>query len=768
MSGVLFDLCASARYLRQRPLLVLIAVGTLGIGVGVASALFAVIDALYVRPLPLDPGKEVVVVRALHGADESSVSRADMNDLLARAPVAAYGGTRDWGFTLVTDTGREPVDGALATAGLFEVFRIRPHLGRLLRADDERAVVVSWAAWKGRFAGDPAIVGRPITLGDDLFTIVGVLPEHFVAPSFREAEIWAPLTYDTDYRRGRDFRNLTVYARIAPPHDLRALRGNLITAARALEQRYPETNRGWSARAVPLIEFELGPVARQLLLLSVAAALLLAIALTNLATTIFSESMSRRREYGIRAAIGGSTLRLYRQLLFDNLLLCLVGGAVAVVLAFALVSLAVPRYGAAIPRVGEVAANSRVVFFALLVSSAAAALFALLSLWWSGRGEPAEHIRASSRSLVGAARLGGGTLVAVQVTLAVILVALGIRFAASYHARATADRGFDPDSLLLVRVKAAEAMNRNERVRAAADAVTDLVATPGVEAAAIASSGPMFGPGEEIETAPDAVSPHSMMRYANVDGGFFAAMRIRLVAGRTFDDGDRGTPPVVILSRSAAARFFPGADAVGKQLWLGAPKRRPHQVVGIVADVSDTRGDRGGGMDVYLPFAADPRALFFIVGRGIFPARVEPPPRLMIVSTRRMDAILDEHLLLPGLQTALLAIFALGAAILTTVAVYGMVALVTGARRDEIGIRLALGATPWQAELLLFRAILTPVITGLIAGCILLDRARDRIDPLLDARATTAWPVTIAVVFVVAVTIGSSLRSVRETARVVS
>lgn len=766
MTGLVFDLGASLRYLRQRPLLAVLAIGTLGIGLGVASALFAVIDALYVRPLPLDPRKEIVVVRATHDREVTSVSRADMNDLLGNLHVAAYGGMRDWSFALLANGTREPVGATLATAALFHVFRIQPHLGRVFRDDDSRAILVTYSAWKKRFAGDPQIVGRTLTLGDDVFTVIGVLAEHFVAPSFRDAELWAPLSYDPDYARGRELRNLIVYARLASPHELDGFRSELLFRARSLEQQHPNTNRGWSARVIPLVEYELGGVIRQLVLLGFAAALLLAMAIANLATLMLSESMSRRSEYGVRAAIGGSTFRLFRQLFLDNLLLCLIGGAAATVLAFVLLSVTKPLVASGIPRFDEVGPNARVLIFALAIAIGTAALFAVTSVWWSGRGEPAEHIRASSRSLEGAARWGSAWLVAVQVAFAFVLLALALHFGWSYFVRATADAGFDPNSLLLVRVKATTGMNREELVQGAGDAAATLSTIPGAVSVSVASSGPMFGAGEELEVATDAVSPHSMLRFSNVDHRFLSTMRIPLVAGRTFTEHDRGRPPVILISRELATRLFPLGGAVGKQLWLGAPRRYAHEIIGVAADAHDARAGRGA-VEVYLPFAQDPRAMFFLVARGTFPAQLPPLPRFMVLSKKTMRAAFDEDLLVPKLRMALLALFALGAALLATVAVYGIVTLVAHTRRSEIGLRLALGATPRDVELLLLRAILTPVAIGLAIGWLLLDLAGERVRPLLESQAMSAWPGAITAAFVLTLAIAVSLRSVRETARVV-
>lgn len=752
MSDLAFDARASLRRLRQHPLLALLAAGTLGLGLGVAVALLAVVDALYIRPLPLDREKEVAVIRA---EPDGPLSRADMNDLLARTP--AFGGMRDWSFSLRTPSGREPLSGALATPGLFDVFRVRPHLGRLFTAEDDRAgaarvALLTYASWQQRFHGDRAIVGRSVDCGD-VYTIVGVLPQNFVAPSFREADLWAPLSIDPDSPRGRGFRNLKVYARV-PHGDVDALQHEVAFGAQRLARQHPDTNRDWSARAVPLIAFELGGVLQQLAAIGVAVVLLLGMAIAALSSIVVADTMSRRSELGLRAALGGSRARLMRELLLDNVLLCAIGGFTAAIVA-ALLLTTMQRFAASsIPRFEEIAPNGRMLFAAVVATLAIAAAFAAALIAWVGRGEPAEHIRSSSRTFTSSARDASGWLVATQVTFAFVLLALVVASARGYYARITTAWGFDPDGVTLLRVRAGEVPRRSQLIANAAAAADAVAALPGASSATIVSSGPMFGAQEEIEIATDGASPLTMARYANVDSRYFTTLGIPLVAGRGFtsaDDERRGS--AIIISRVLAARLF-GGDAIGKQLWIGAEKRHPYEIIGVACDVADSRAGRSG-VAVYFPFAQDPRGLFFIAVRGdvTAPAAVAAVrrtlPDALVMSTTTMNEAIDRDRVAPRLQLLLLAIFAGGAVVLSGVAVYGMVALISAKRRAELGLRMALGASPTSAMWLLLRTLALPVCAGLACGVAALT--------FVGREAFGAVPIAVSAAFIVVLALAASM-----------
>lgn len=780
-----FDLRASIRYLRRRPLLVWLSVGTLGVGLGVASTLFGVINALYLRPLPLDPDKQVVVVRAVQaeqGLTDQSMSRHDMVDLLAdNDAVAAFGGLRDWGPALFVNDKPEPLKGIAVTPGTFDVFDVKPHLGRLFTTADNvpsrnHVVLLTWNAWKRRFGGDPNVVGRGLNLDGESFTIIGVLPQRLRAPRFAEAELWAPLSVDSDYSRGRGLRNLTIYARLAPGTDRRAFSSDLLGRAQTLAVRYPDTNAGWSARAIPLIEHELSGVLPRLLLLGAAALLLLLMACANMASLIFAESMARGSEYGLRAALGGSIWRLFRQLFADHLLLCLAGGASAVFIAWMLLAFGGGFVTSGIPRLSEIRPDGIIAVFALGASVALAVVFAAISVFWATRGEPAAHIRTSDRSVTHSApRWVSNALVASQVALAFVLLWAALSFGRAYHRLATASPGFDSRGLLLVSVQAVDRMNRQELASRSAGAVDDLPRMPGVTSATFASSGPLFGSDEQIGIATESMVMPLESRYANVDATFFECLRIPILAGERFTREHDGTgKPVVILSRSLAGRLFPRGDAVGKEVLLGN-RRTPHSIIGIAADADEARVAYGG-IHVYIPFTQDARRAYYVVVRGTGGAEVPAEavnerlrhslPGFMVLSSSTMDEMIEGHLLAPKLQVALLILFAAGAAVLAAVAVFGMVTLVASNRAGEMGLRLALGATPRQTQLLLLRAVALPVLIALALGAAIVLAGIPHVQALLSGISPTdPLPATAAVSIIAALTIAGVWRNVRTLAR---
>jgi putative ABC transport system permease protein len=781
VSSLSFDLVSSIQYLRRKPLLILLAVGTLGVGLGVASTLFGVFHALVLRPLPLDREKEVQVLRWNDTAqDERSLplSIEEVHELLEGSPtVAAFGALRDWGFPLLQNGSHMSVDAVIATPGIFEVFRVVPHLGRLYTAADDHpgrnhVVVISFDAWQSRFGGDPEIVGRTVTLGHELFTVIGVLPEEFTAPTFRDAELWAPLSVDPDYGRGRTHRSLTAYARLTAGHSVEQLGTEVRLRGARIVASYGTLERSWVPRLTALIAYQLGSVLQRLAIIGLAVGLLLIMACVNLGTVVLGESLARRTELGLRAALGGSTARLFLQLLLDNVLLCLTGGAAAVAIAAALLS-AIRRFAAAgVPRFDEVRPDGWVVLFALTVCLIMAVVFAALSVWWSSRGEPAEHIRLSGRSFAtaGSRRLLGW-LVASQIAFELVLLSLALVFALRYYSLATVRTGFDEQGLLLLRVRTTDRMSRKLIPTVSEHGREDLAGMAGASGATIASAGPMFGPLEDVDVTSAASDRRPAVRisarYANVDPHFLDLMRIPVLAGRGFTPADdaRHSTLSVIVSRSAAARLYPRDRAVGRMLLIGDPQVTA-EIIGIAGDTADARFDRGGGIDLYLPFAQDPRASYFMVIRGTtLRAATErlskSLPGFMLISAKTLEETIENHLVMPKLQMTLMLIFGIGAAVLAVVAVYGMVTLSAARRKAEMGLRLALGATPWQLRLLLIQGVAVPLSAGIGAGLAMIVLAAPRVRPLLgEISLGRPLPIATAIAAVMALAFAASWRSV--------
>ena len=540
--------------------------------------------------------------------------------------------------------------------------------------------------------------------------------------------------------------------------------------------RFSDSNRGWTARAIPLIDYELGAVLPRLLLLGAAAALLLLMACANMASLIFAESMSRGSELGLRAALGGSAARLFRQLFADHLLLCLAGGASAVAIAWALLAFAGRFEAAGIPRLGEIHPDASAAVFAFGVSIVLALAFAAISVFQAARSEPADHIRASEHSVTHSTpRWVGHALVASQVALASVLLWSALSFGRAYQRLATTDPGFDTRGIALLRLQAVGPMKRTELVGRSTEAVDDLPLMPGVASATLASSGPLFGGREDTAVATGSMITPLEMRYANVDASFFDCLHIPIVAGRRFTRGDDGRgDPVVIVSRSLANRLFPRGDAVGKQVLVGA-KRFPHTVVGVAADADEARVAQGG-IDLYIPFTQDARRVYYLVVRGTNgnPVPIDAVterlrqslPGFVVLATATLDDTIESHLLAPRLQVTLLLLFAFGAAVLATVAVFGMVTLVASKRAGEMGLRLALGATPRQAQALLLRAVAGPVAVAIVIGALIVIAGIPHVQAWLSGlRLGDPLPPALTVSLIVVLTIAACWRNVREIAR---
>ena len=386
MHALLNDVRYAWRALRKAPGFTLVAVLTLALGLGANTAIFSVVNAVLLRPLPFpDPGR-LVVVSETHAerAGAETVSPHSLEDWQARShTIEEFGAWRDWHFTLKSDNHPEGVASGIATPSFFHLLGAKPILGRSFSPEEDQpgrnhVILISEALWKRRFAADPGIIGRELTLDNEKYAVIGVLPESFRSPSIDWVDLWAPQSVDPDLKEGRWLRNRMVWARLRPGATLEQARAEMKEIARQTAQEHPDTNAGWSAAVTPLLEKEVGNSRPTLLLFLAAVGCVLLIVCANLANLLLARITGRRRELAVRAALGAGRLLLARLVLTETLIVCLAGGAAGLLLAWwtrdAILAIAPPG----IPRLGEVSVDGRVFTFAALISLAAAVLLALL------------------------------------------------------------------------------------------------------------------------------------------------------------------------------------------------------------------------------------------------------------------------------------------------------------------------------------------------------------------------------------------------------
>ena len=730
------DLRYALRALRSSPAFTLTALLTLALGIGANAAIFSVVRAVLLEPLPFAEADRIV--RAYHanpanGVARGTVSEPDFLDWKRASQLAATMG----GFWYVdglsgidlTGTGNpERLSSTLVTDGFFQTLASQPLLGRTLIENDHvpgrnRVAVISYSLWTRRFAADPAIVGRSVTLNEEPFEVVGVMPAAFTYPAGRRIDVWIPLSYfgPDQIGRVRAARFLAVIARLKPGVSERQFRDELSGVAERLARDYPE-NAGWtSVDTLPIGETIVGELRRPLMVLMAAVGMLLLIACVNIASLQLARATGRQAELAVRAALGAGRRRIARQLVTESLALALIGGGLGIVLAFVAVRALAAAVAIELPRPGDVRLDGFVLAFAAALAIASGLIFGLLpALKASANLE--QSLRSGSRGSVGGSgqRLRSA-LVVVEVGLAVILVA-GAALAAKSFARLVAvDPGFRPSNALVVTVSVPSVQYYEAILEA-------IRAIPGVETAGSIRDLPLQGKGEQVRPGvagrptPAGGSPIVQRHHVSVD--YFKAMGIPLRAGRTFAPTDRaGSQPVVVINQELARRTWPAEQAVGKAFRFGQTEI---PVIGVVSDV------RQGGLSepvepaLYLHALQQFRSRMTIVVRTSGdPLRYAEPvrsaiwsknPNQTITAVTTLDDVLGGSVARPRQLAWLLGAFGTIGLILGALGIFGILAFVVSQRRREIGVRVALGASPRSVLLLILAQGMLLAVSGVVIG----------------------------------------------------
>ena len=740
------DLVLAVRMLRRRPAFTGLAVTVLALAIGANTAIFSVVEGVLLRaPAFEDPGRLVFVWEARPAQNQIRNVVASYNYARWRERATSFIGIAAFTHSRVNLTGGgdpEQLDAARATGNLFAVLGVRPFLGRALADEDSRpqaapVVVLSEGFWRRRFAADPGIVGRSLVLDGRPTTVVGVMPQSFQLPAGKAA--WLPLTLDQELRDSWRGRWLTVVARLGPETTLAQARDEMARLHEDLARELPAYNTGWTTNVFSLPADLVRDVRPALTVLMGAVSLLLLVACANVANLLLARALSREREVAIRSALGASPGRLVRQLLAESLLLGVLGGVAGLLLGAWLLQGLLALLPAEVRLVAHVGLNPAVLAFTAAVSLASAILFGLVPALQQARPSlvPALKEGGQTRGASHARRRLKAALVVSEIALALVLTAGTGLLLRSFWRLANVDPGFRPQGVLTVPVGLPDRTYPTAERQAAfiREAVARASRLPGVESAAAMSATPLGGGGSATRfrvldrpVPPRGEEPSTNVRI--VTPGLFRTLAIPLLAGRDFDERDvAGRPAVVVVSRGLAREFWPDKNPLGQRVSLSWDGWTEAEVVGVVGDVRFNTLDRDMPRVMYWPQAQLANAFMALL------VRTSGPPLSLVPAMRQELAALDRDLPpgrfrtldevaagsldQPRFLLRLLAAFALVALALAAVGVYGVMSYTVGERIPEVGVRLAIGASPADIVRLILGEGLALGAAGIAIGLVL-------------------------------------------------
>jgi putative ABC transport system permease protein len=740
------------RVLLKNPAFALAGILILGLGIGANTAIFSLVNAVILRPLPFRDSARIMRVWQtppetffVPAGDRRIFVVSPANYLDWEAQNHVFDRMALYRFRRFNITGQGEPDAlrtAVVTGEFFNILGVQPLAGRTLGAADQapdapRTVLLRESVWRTRFGGDPAAIGRTIALNGEPYTIVGVVPQRTAFPE--NVDLWLPLVWTPEERVVRSNHTYFVMGHLRPGVDVKTAQAEMTTISQRLERQYPEDDKGWGAFVVPLHEDIVGDVRLPLLLLLGAVVFVVLIGSANLANLLLAKTLGRSRELAVRTALGASRLRVIQQVLTETLLLAAGGtvlGLVAGWFSLRLLSTSVAEF---LPRLGEVNLDARVLLFTCTVAVAAAVLAGIVPAWRLTRTNPNDALKQGigRTSAAPAERRVRNALVVCEVALAlVLLTGAGLLLRTLMELRAV-DAGFDPRNLLTMNVGLPRGGDKGEeRVAFINEVLRNVRALPGVESAAAGDSLPFQGGSNlpfAIEGQPrPPLSQQPIVPTRIMTPGFVQATRMRLIAGRDFSEVDRVDRELtVIISQAMARKFWPNQDPIGQRISFGLIPSTPRTVVGIVNDVKLL------GLSVKEPVAAAYLPVMQLVGAGPFqfmalvvrtntPADTLAPTvvkaihglnaDLPVRDVQTMDSLVDESIGQQRFALTLISTFAGLAVLLAAIGIYSVLSYSVGQRISEIGIRRALGAPAATLVRTVVGDGLKPALAGIVMG----------------------------------------------------